>query len=178
MAIKTYGVHDQWVDLDRTNNVEIKSTDGVIDSVKINGEEHGGGGGGSSDFSTANVTIKINAEDNPLQNTGNYEIGSLHMPVLQPVTETITHLYNEWKEVRQLNAGTTNIEYSRNVPLFKNYLDCIEPLMDFYIEEVTEDDGYYANVEVVSVTGSASMVGNVITIRGDCIINLKASGSV
>ena len=57
MAIKTYGVHDQWVDLDRTNNVEIKSTDGVIDSVKINGEEHGGGGGGSSDFSTANLHV-------------------------------------------------------------------------------------------------------------------------
>ena len=60
MAIKTYGVHDQWPDLSTINNVEIQSTDGVIDSVKINGEEQGGGGG-SSDFSTATVTLRLGA---------------------------------------------------------------------------------------------------------------------
>ena len=55
MAVKNYGIHDKWTDLDKLNNVDIKSVDGVIESVKINGEE--AGGGGSSDFSTAEVTI-------------------------------------------------------------------------------------------------------------------------
>ena len=55
MAVKNYGIHDKWTDLDKLNNVDIKSVDGVIESVKINGEE--AGGGGSSDFSTATMTL-------------------------------------------------------------------------------------------------------------------------
>ena len=54
MAVKNYGIRDQWTNLDKLNNVDIKSVDGVIESVKINGEE---AGGGSSDFSTAEVTV-------------------------------------------------------------------------------------------------------------------------
>lgn len=55
MAVKNYGIHDKWTDLDKLNNVDIKSVDGVIESIKINGEE--AGGGGSSDFSTAEVEL-------------------------------------------------------------------------------------------------------------------------
>lgn len=58
MAVKNYGIHDKWTDLDKLNKVDIKSVDGVIESVKINGEEAGGGGGGS-DFSTARVTVTM-----------------------------------------------------------------------------------------------------------------------
>lgn len=58
MAVKNYGIRDQWTNLDKLNNVDIKSVDGVIESVKINGEE--AGGGGSSDFSTAEVTVNGN----------------------------------------------------------------------------------------------------------------------
>lgn len=61
MAVKNYGIHDKWTDLDKLNNVDIKSVDGVIESVKINGEE--AGGGGSSDFSTAQVTIVNTLEE-------------------------------------------------------------------------------------------------------------------
>lgn len=43
MAVKNYGIHDKWTDLDKLNNVDIKSVDGVIESVKINGEEAGSG---------------------------------------------------------------------------------------------------------------------------------------
>lgn len=56
MAIKNYMINDKWLDIDKQNIVEVKSTDGVIGSVKLNGEEYGGGGG-SSDFSTATLTI-------------------------------------------------------------------------------------------------------------------------
>lgn len=56
MAIKTYKVNDFWLDIDKENHVDIESTDGVITSVKNNGEDIGGGGG-SSDFSTATLTL-------------------------------------------------------------------------------------------------------------------------
>ena len=59
---KFYGAHDQWTDLDKQNDVLITSTDGVIDSVKVNGEDYGGGGG-SSDFSTADLTLVNNTSD-------------------------------------------------------------------------------------------------------------------
>ena len=62
MAIKNYLINDKWLDLDKQNIVEVKSTDGVIGSVKLNGEEYGGGGG-SSDFSTAEVTMINNTVD-------------------------------------------------------------------------------------------------------------------
>lgn len=56
-----YGIHDQWTDLDKENDVLIQSTDGVIDSIKVNGEEYGGGG--SSEFSTAVMTIIVAANE-------------------------------------------------------------------------------------------------------------------
>lgn len=56
MAIKNYMINDKWLDIAKQNIVEVESTDGVIGSVKVNGQEYGGGGG-SSDFSTAEVTI-------------------------------------------------------------------------------------------------------------------------
>ena len=58
MAIKNYLINDKWLDLDKQNIVEVKSTDGVIGSVKLNGEEYGGGGG-ESDFSTANAVFHV-----------------------------------------------------------------------------------------------------------------------
>ena len=32
MAVKNYGIRDQWTNLDKLNNVDIKSVDGVIES--------------------------------------------------------------------------------------------------------------------------------------------------
>ena len=58
MTEKTYSIHDKLTDIDKLNNVDVKSVDGVIESVKINGEE-AGGGGGSSDFSTAELTFVL-----------------------------------------------------------------------------------------------------------------------
>ena len=61
MAVKNYMINDKWLDIAKQNIVEVQSTDGVIGSVKVNGQEYGGGG--SSDFSTAEVTI-IGTENN------------------------------------------------------------------------------------------------------------------
>jgi len=61
---KLYSVHDHWTDINKKNDVDIESIDGVITGIKVNGEDYGGGG--SSDFSIANVTV-INKASNTFQ---------------------------------------------------------------------------------------------------------------
>lgn len=58
---KLYSVHDHWTDINKKNDVDIESIDGVITGIKVNGEDYGGGGG-SSDFSTAQVTVNITGD--------------------------------------------------------------------------------------------------------------------
>ena len=87
MAVKNYGIHDQWTNLDILNNVDIKSVDGVVESVKINGEE---AGGGSSDFSTAEVTIVNTLEED--------------IAVILPVLEG-----NVLKDSTDIGAGETQV---------------------------------------------------------------------
>lgn len=53
---KSYNIHEKWTDLDKVNNVEISSVNGVIEEILVNGEPAGGGG----DFTIANV-IFINS---------------------------------------------------------------------------------------------------------------------
>ncbi len=50
---KSYNIHEKWSDLDKVNNVEINSVDGVIESIFVNGEPAGGGGG----LTTAVLTV-------------------------------------------------------------------------------------------------------------------------
>lgn len=70
MAVKNYMINDKWLDIAKQNIVEVESTDGVIGSVKVNGEEYGGsGGGGESDFSTAELVLTNNS-GNPFEAYG------------------------------------------------------------------------------------------------------------
>lgn len=62
MAVKNYGIHDEWTDLDKLNTVDIKSVDGVIESVKINGEEAGGGGSWQTVFEGSVETVDDDGE--------------------------------------------------------------------------------------------------------------------
>ena len=55
-----YGIHDKWTDINKENDVLVQSTEGVIDSIKVNGEEYGGGG---SEFSTAVMTITVDSNE-------------------------------------------------------------------------------------------------------------------
>ena len=59
MAYKNYKIRDNWLDIDKYNDVDIQSVDGVIQTIKVNGQD--AGGGGSSDFSTAEVTVINNS---------------------------------------------------------------------------------------------------------------------
>lgn len=56
---KLYSVHDHWTDINKKNDVDIESIDGVITGIKVNGEDYGGG---SSDVSTATVTFNSNTD--------------------------------------------------------------------------------------------------------------------
>ena len=58
-----YGIHDKWTDINKENDVLVQSTEGVIDSIKVNGEDYGGGG--ASDLSTAEVIV-INQTELPV----------------------------------------------------------------------------------------------------------------
>lgn len=40
---KLYSVHDHWTDINKKNDVDIESIDGVIAGIKVNGEDYGGG---------------------------------------------------------------------------------------------------------------------------------------
>jgi hypothetical protein len=59
---KSYNISDDWRDLDIFNEIYVKSEDGVVSKIMVNGEDVGGGGG-SSDFSTAEVDVTVNGEE-------------------------------------------------------------------------------------------------------------------
>ena len=67
---RIYQIMDPWKDRDVVNLVDVKSVDGEITEVKVNGEPAGGGGGG--DLRTAQVTL-INTGTRPY---------SLHLPTI------------------------------------------------------------------------------------------------
>lgn len=137
MAVKNYGIHDKWTDLDKLNNVDIKSVDGVIESVKINGEE-AGGGGGSSDFSTAEVTI-IGA-------TG-VEATVLLMPNIQDSDRRTG--------IEAIEVKAFSIQKTYNVPLFKGHslIKVNSGDVDGLTGNVTLDRGW------LDVTGNCSLIG-------------------
>jgi len=56
---KLYSVHDHWTDIDKKNDVDIESIDGVITGIKVNGEDYGGG---ESGYSTAKLTYEADGQ--------------------------------------------------------------------------------------------------------------------
>lgn len=53
---KLYSVHDHWTDINKKNDVDIESIDGVITGIKVNGEDYGGGTSWTEVFSGDVVT--------------------------------------------------------------------------------------------------------------------------
>ena len=122
METKNYMINDKWLDLDKQNIVELQSVDGVLDSLKVNGSEvvtpsgkititengtdidvaqyaladvNVEGGGGSSDFSTAEVTIINNTNDEMfiyvaiLQTNPDASYGCVYLDVEEQATVTV-----------------------------------------------------------------------------------------
>ena len=59
MAVKTYMMNDKWLDLNKLNHVFVKSVDGVIQGIEVNGVPAGGGG---PEYDTVTVTIPANLD--------------------------------------------------------------------------------------------------------------------
>lgn len=59
MAVKTYMMNDKWLDLNKLNHVFVKSVDGVIQGIEVNGVPAGGGG---PEYDTVTVTIPGNLD--------------------------------------------------------------------------------------------------------------------
>lgn len=60
MAYKNYKIRDNWLDINKYNDVDVQSVDGVIQNVKVNGEDVGGGGSG--DFTIKTIVKNITTE--------------------------------------------------------------------------------------------------------------------
>lgn len=58
---KLYSVHDHWTDINKKNDVDIESIDGVITGIKVNGEDYGGGGDllAVGIYNTYNTTVTL-----------------------------------------------------------------------------------------------------------------------
>ena len=126
MAVKNYLINDKWLDIDKQNIVEIKSTDGVIGSVKLNGEEYGGsGGGGESDFSTAEVTVNSSTSlmyKLELSNYYDYENTGIMSPSIASgdidgsiILNTILYKGQAMCIFVPISANTPNISVSGNI---------------------------------------------------------------
>ena len=67
---KLYSVHDHWTDINKKNDVDIESIDGVITRIKVNGEDYGGGGSWQTVFEGSVTTS--DSEDELAEGTINY----------------------------------------------------------------------------------------------------------
>lgn len=148
---KLYSVHDHWTDINKKNDVDIESIDGVITGIKVNGEDYGGGG--ESDFSTARVHIVCTIPDNYIGFRGNIldrESGNYFLHAIMP---SGTHwLYD------------TDIEGP-----FDESIDIM--MLESYFEFVTSADA-------MNVTGNATVsfdedTGWTATVTGDCTITIS-----
>lgn len=154
MTIKTYQVNDFWLDIDKENHVDIESTDGVITSVKNNGEDIGGGGGEPDIY----YNITINAVPEALQDIyfgNNYTVNDYH--------STINNVEIQDSEiVIDLSEGVTNLQLK--------LLAVAQP--GYGVEaSSTQPDGH-----TVSVTGGIELIeddGCIYKITGDGTITIS-----
>ena len=73
---RTYQIMDPWKDRDVVNLVDVKSVDGEITEVKVNGEPAGGGGGGTlAGYDIISVTVTATNDVVPFSvaNLADYE---------------------------------------------------------------------------------------------------------
>lgn len=140
--VKNYGIHDEWKDLNKVNDIDIKSVDGVIDSIKVNGEEAGGGGGG--DLSIATVSFIYNTTASNISSF----IGAVALESGEMGYEHNACTY------ANLVIGESFKPTSLKVIMYKG-----EAIVEAY------DGGF--NVPL-TVTGSAINDNGWITITGDC----------
>lgn len=96
---KLYSVHDHWTDINKKNDVDIESIDGVITGIKVNGEDYGGGTSWTEVFSGNVVT---SGEAAPFSGTIRAELSG---------SDTIKVFYNDGEYILPKQVTDDGIFY-------------------------------------------------------------------
>lgn len=163
MAVKNYGVHDKWTDLDKLNVVEFQSEDGVISDVYINGES-AGGGGDSSDLSTAQLTI-IPQED------GFTFVSVYFSMALDLGDDDLPEIYIMDDPIR---VFTANMPYTVTLVKGKAILFSANDEW-FYAKDTNNITHVWDYESEPTITGNATRVDDNFIITGDCTITIPMS---
>lgn len=149
MAYKNYKIRDNWLNIDKYNDVDIQSVDGVIQTVKVNGEDVGGGGSG--DLSTATITLQ-NVGESTTRLSVTMGVCILESPSL------MTGNYIDPMGASVSGGSTVN----QKVVLYHGEVN-----VRFNAEEIVSVDG-----NIVAVGSGRYKV------TGDCTVIARGSGSV
>ena len=122
---RTYQIMDPWTDRDVVNLVDVKSVDGEITEVKVNGQPAGGGGG----VQTAQVLVTNNTNNTV----------TMTFSRIQPSGDN----QYSYAEVINVASGRTNVV--ENIILLSNggaytFVDGSYNSLSF-TGDITEDDG-------------------------------------
>ena len=146
--VKNYGIHDEWKDLNKVNDIDIKSVDGVIDSIKVNGEE--AGGGGENSYTIKTIVVDYTTQE-PITDPDLYvsAIPAFRIPFMDGDPEpyiftmydngTIDLYYQNYDDGTVMDTITVKAKY----PFF---LSSVEVLIGDTVKEI--DDGTYNNTPV------------------------------
>ena len=146
MAYKNYKIRDNWLDIDKYNDVDIQSVDGVIQTVKVNGEDVGGGGG---DLPTATIVFNMTNHAN------NYFAAFSPTTIRDTPGRSYSAFYTS-------NGVDTSLEVSTPTKT-------VTVILDRTGQAILNPD---VN-EIVSLEGSAELYNDTsyIVITGDAVIN-------
>lgn len=157
---KLYSVHDHWTDINKKNDVDIESIDGVITGIKVNGEDYGGG---ESDFSTAEVTYRLTFEALEEEETG-----VRFTPPVAIANNEIT-IGSSFIPVGDIPQGSTSVDIKCSTPLYKNKTTALVAILAM----ATGTSNYVYQGGPITATGNATITGAAIAnITGDCVITI------
>lgn len=131
MAVKNYGIHDKWTDLDKLNNIDIKSVDGVIESVKINGEEAGGGSSWQTVFEGSVTTVSDDPA--PIGTIENLSLNTDTIKVTFNGTEYECNKHADGSYGASFDESTEQFDWS-TYPFALANLSAGDPRVDIYTQ--------------------------------------------
>lgn len=107
---KLYSVHDHWTDIDKKNDVDIESIDGVITGIKVNGEDYGG----TSWTEVFSGDVVTSGESAPFSGTINAVLSG---------ADTIKVFYNDGVYILPLQVTDDGMFYGANPSGYPNNID-------------------------------------------------------
>lgn len=122
---KLYSVHDHWTNINKKNDVDIESIDGVITGIKVNGEDYGGGTSWTEVFSGDVVT---SGEAAPFSGTINAVLSG---------ADTIKVFYNDGVYILPLQVTDDGMFYGANPSGYPDNIDFSEIPFLIKLDEVS-----------------------------------------